>query len=185
MKLVYGIEGLDRLGKSTLIEGIKRALGFYQVIHFGKPEKLAYYQGETLDGKDAQEFSYQYDSFLNSMLLAGSGARLIFDRWHLGENVYAPMYRKYDGDYVFDLERKTELDENQHVRLILLTEDFRISKHFESDGESFDDTKRQEEQELFIQAFNKSTIPDKRIVCVTASNGQFRPKFEILEEAIK
>ena len=28
-KQVYGIEGLDRLGKSTLIDGIKQREGFY------------------------------------------------------------------------------------------------------------------------------------------------------------
>jgi len=28
-KTVYAVEGLDRLGKSTLIEGIRQALGYY------------------------------------------------------------------------------------------------------------------------------------------------------------
>ena len=31
-KFVYAIEGLDRLGKSTLIEGILQKLGYFQVM---------------------------------------------------------------------------------------------------------------------------------------------------------
>ena len=44
MKFVYAIEGLDRLGKSSLIEDIINQQGFYQVIHFGKPKVLQVYQ---------------------------------------------------------------------------------------------------------------------------------------------
>jgi hypothetical protein len=40
LKDIYIIEGLDRLGKSTLIKNIQHRFGFYQVIHFGKPEIL-------------------------------------------------------------------------------------------------------------------------------------------------
>ena len=31
---------------------------------------------------------------------------LIFNRSHLGETVYSPLYRGYSGDYVFDIEKK-------------------------------------------------------------------------------
>jgi hypothetical protein len=114
------------------------------------------------------------------------GARIIFDRAHLGEMVYAPLYRGYDGTYVFDLERIYAMDCAFRVRMILLTEDFTISKHFVEDGQSFDPTKRQEEQDKFISAFNSSIIPDKRIVCVTdPSTGQFKEQQQILEEATR
>lgn len=192
MKTVFAIEGLDRLGKSTLIEGIKNQLGFYQVIHFSKPEKLDWYTNEcTIDkvsgipATSTPQFLYQLESFKNSMILAKSGARLIYDRWHLGEAVYAPLYRGYPGDYVFGLEQRMEMGAVNDIRLILLTEDFNRSKHFVSDGESFDDTKRRDEQELFIKAFNKSIIKDKRIICVTDLNGNYRNKNEILKEALK
>lgn len=186
VKRVFGIEGLDRLGKSTLIEGIKNQLGFFQVVHFSKPEVLDAYE-KNIDHliPGHQLLSYQTDSFTNSMLIAKSGARVIFDRWHLGEVVYAPMYRGYHGDYVFDIERAALMDQCKSVRLILLTENFDHSIHFESDGESFDDSRRREEQEQFIQAFTRSIIPDKRIICVTGPDGNFRSKEEILEEALK
>ncbi|WP_407305333.1 hypothetical protein [Acinetobacter sp.] len=187
-KFVYAVEGLDRLGKSTLIEGIKQKLGFFQVIHFGKPERLDAYKGSVASipaEADPQLYNYQAVGFRNSMKLSQSGARIIFDRWHLGEAVYAPLYRKYDGDYVFDMEIRFNLDQTNMVRLILLVEDFDVSRHFISDGDSFDDTKRQEEQSLFIEAFNKSHVRDKRIVCVTdRQTGLFRSTESILKDAL-
>jgi thymidylate kinase len=188
-KQVFGIEGLDRLGKSTLIQGILDKLGYYQVIHFSKPQKLQAYENSAwVSGVPAgqeQVYHYQHESFLNSMLLAVSGARIIFDRWHIGEAVYSPMYRGYSGDYVYDLERRLNID--YVPRLILLTEDFKTAKHFVDDGNSLGPVeKREREQELFIAAFERSRICDKRIICVTDTQfGGFRPKQSILEEALK
>jgi len=192
-KQVFGIEGLDRLGKSTLIDGIRQKLGYYEVIHFSKPQKLKAYEhsrawinGVQVPDESAQAFEYQRAGFLNSMLLANSGARIIFDRWHIGEAVYAPMYRGYDGDYVFQQELDTGLVETDNVRLILLTEDFRIAEHFVDDGNSVGPAwKREEEQGRFIAAFERSNIRDKRIICVTdQAFGSFRSKDWIMHEAL-
>lgn len=187
-KTVYAVEGLDRLGKSTLIDGIRDALGYYEVVHFSKPQKLARYANTAgVPGVPAgvqQVYHYQHESFLNSMLLAKSGARIIFDRWHLGEVVYSPMYRGYSGEYVYGLEKL--LGENADLRLILLTEDFDVARHFVDDGHSLgtvDD--REEEQARFVNAFNRSSICDRRIICVTDPGlGGFRPKDQILTEAL-
>lgn len=189
MKFVYAIEGLDRLGKSSLIEDIIEHQGFYQVIHFGKPKDLKVYSEAYSVGSVGASrgplYAYQYYTFLNSMKLANSGARLIFDRWHLGEAVYAPLYRGYPGDYVFDLEARYQVADQNMVRLILLVEDFTISKHFVSDGGSFDDSKREAEQQMFIDAFNKSTITDKRMICVTdPATGEFRSRLDVMKEAL-
>jgi hypothetical protein len=150
------IEGLDRLGKDTLISGIQHARGFHQVIHYSKPLELRCYEpcptGMTAaEMKQVSLLQYQTNSFrtMFSLLRDAVYAPLIMNRAHLGERVYAPLYRGYSGDYVFNLEVNFGMRENRSVRLILLTEDFRTSKHFSSDGESFDDDKRQIEQELF------------------------------------
>lgn len=188
---VFAIEGIDALGKSTLINSIKNRLGFYQAIHFSKPEILDAYCADAdteADIKRNAQYFYQRHSFDESMILAKSGAKLIFDRWHLGECVYAGAYRKYDGEYVFDLEKNHELDKVEHIRLILLTEDFDISAHFNDDGLSLGSSSRENrkvEQDLFIEAFNKSSILDKRIICVTdPKTGKFKTKEQILEEVI-
>lgn len=197
---VFAIEGLDRLGKSTLIEGIRNKLGYYEVIHFSKPQLLDVYKDvsgvhfygdkiipHTVPTESAQAFHYQRAGFLNSMLLAKSGARIIFDRWHLGEVVYSPMYRNYGGDYVFQQELDTGLAENVNVRLILLIEDFQLSRHSIDDGQGLGPwEKRKEEQHRFLKAFEKSNIIDKRIICVTSSGtGGFRAKEDILAEALE
>lgn len=174
----YLIEGLDRLGKDTLIKGIQNKRGVHQVLHYSKPERLDSYGGDLK--------TYQERSFRNmfSILSCATYAHVICNRAHLGECVYSPLYRKYDGDYVFELERDYGMHESTNVRLILLTENFSVSKHFVDDGLSFDISKRAEEQAMFVQAFDKSHIRDKRVICVTAPDGSFRPAGEILDEAL-
>lgn len=188
----YLIEGLDRLGKNTLIDGILNARGYYQVLHFSKPLMLNCYTpcptGMTADEMVSSQFyEYQNRSFrtMFSLLRDAKYSNLICNRAHLGECVYAPLYRKYDGNYVFDIERSFDMASNHSTRLILLTEDFSVSEHFVDDGLSFDTTKRKQEQELFIGAFENSIIPDKRIICVTDKNtGGFRSKESVLNEAL-
>jgi thymidylate kinase len=196
----YIIEGIDRLGKSTLIDNIRNELGYFEVIHFGKPQVLTYnqkivdrFKAEAADpSKYISEADipdiykiYQYDSFDNALRILKSDARLIFDRAHIGEAVYAPIYRNYSGSYVFDLERSHNAQDMRHVKLILLTENFEVSKHFVDDGESLDVTKRKEEQQLFIDAFNQSVFPNKKIVSVTDERtGEFRSALDILQDVI-
>lgn len=182
---VFIIDGIDRTGKDLLVQSIRHSLGYHEVIHFGKPEKLRIYEYFTNPLK-----TYQRDSFDNAMRLVKAAAkaevRLILNRSWLGEYIYAPLYRGYQGDFVFDLEREHELGASANIRLILLLEDFQASRHFTSDGQSFDDTAREEEQDLFIEAFNRSIIADKRMIWVTdPDTGQFKSKERILEEALR
>ena len=88
---VFFIEGLDRLGKSTLIEGILNSLGYYEVIHFSKPRELDIYNKLAavddllpLTDKHKSQFFYQQAGFINMAYLACGEGRIIFDRAHLG-----------------------------------------------------------------------------------------------------
>lgn len=184
------IEGLDRLGKDTLIQGIQHKRGYHQVLHYSKPAVLDCYVplGDTVTNKElsAAQKKYQERSFRTMMAILGTAkyAHIICNRAHLGECVYAPLYRGYSGEYVFDLERQFDL-RSAPARLILLTEDFENAKHFVDDGMSFDTSKRAAEQELFLEAFGKSHILDKRVICVTdPATGAYRDKESILEEAL-
>lgn len=189
----YLIEGLDRLGKDTLINGIQHQRGYHQVLHFSKPVMLECYtpeDGDPIENKRNALFRYQEASFrtMFSLLRDATYTHVICNRAHLGENVYAPLYRGYDGSYVFSLERAF-LNEDTSVRLILLTEDFDIAEELCSgivdDGESFDFSKRRAEQELFLAAFERSIIKDKRIICVTdPAMGGYKPRHWILQEAL-
>jgi hypothetical protein len=173
------IEGLDRLGKDTLIRGIQDRYGYHVVLHFRKPELLQCYEAEA-----SPQRSYQQASFATMFqLLHAPGAAIICNRAHLGECVYAPMYRGYSGDYVFGLEQQFGVGRLLDVRLVLLTEDFARSKHFVDDGQSLGTAdKREREQSLFLAAFEKSMVADKRVVCVTdAASGDFRSRSAILD----
>lgn len=183
-------EGLDRVGKDSLIEGIINSLGYYTVLHRSKPPSLKYYQALSINyPNNTPEFLYQQACFSQDMALLKnaelSKLKLIFNRSWIGEAVWANMYRGYDGNYVFDLEKIAGVDLLNDTRLILLTENFTTAKHFVDDGESLGPIeKREEEQKRFLCAFEKSNIRDKKIICVTNSSGEFRSKEEILMEAL-
>lgn len=186
---IFLVEGLDRLGKSTLIQGIIDRLGYHDVIHYSKPRVLgAYAHQASVDTQVSTPqalWLYQRASFENLFNLCDSKAKLIFDRAHLGEFVYSPLYRGYDGSYVFDLELQHNLHQRTDVRLLLLTENLERSTHFVDDGQSLGPVeKRLEEQVMFIKAFHRSHLVDKRVINVTAPSGTFRSKEDILEEAL-
>lgn len=182
------IEGLDRLGKSTLADNIQANYGHFQKIHFGKPLNLPHYSEHKKKFqhiKMSEAELYQRHSFENMFKLIDSDARIIFDRAHLGENVYSPIYRGYAGSYVYDYELSYDLGHRDDTLLVLLIEDFAIAKHFVDDGLSFDITKREHEQQLFLEAFNKSRFKNKKVVCVTdQACGGFRAPDQILLEVM-
>jgi hypothetical protein len=179
------IEGLDRLGKDLLIKGLQSRLGYHAIIHCSKPMRSEYYVRQS--DADALRL-FQVDTFrtMFSILRDTSLMRVIYNRAHLGECVYAPLYRSYSGDYVFDLEREFGASKFTDVRLILLTEEFEVSKHFSDDGKSLGPTdQRAKEQDHFLRAFASSTMMDKRVVNVTdVGTGEFRAPTAILDEVL-
>lgn len=168
------IEGIDRLGKSTLTKNIQNKLGYHQVIHYGKPERLDIYCGEGNELKYYQEALYK-----NMAKLIESDARFIFDRGMLGEEVYAPLYRGYTPNLnsIFSNTRTAD------TKLILLT-----TSNFDlcvDDGDSFNFNNKEKEQELFVKAFdNVDYIVKKVIIDVHDGNGNFKAPEIILEEAL-
>lgn len=180
------LEGIDRLGKDTLATNIQHRLGYHLVLHYSKPLVLDCYNSQ---GIRAAQQAYQLASFQSLFALLAettSSVPLICNRAHIGECVYAQLYRGYSGEYVFDLERNFEVSAFEHVRLVLLVEEFSRSKHFVDDGRSLGaPEKRRSEQALFLEAYRKSRFRDKRIVNVTGDDGRFRPPAEILDDALR
>lgn len=199
---IFIVDGVDRLGKSTLINNLQARLGPFMVVHSGKPPVLERFMNKKLNpsNKDlgatpeqlAQAaFQEEYFKQALNMIKYSGDAKIIFDRLHLGEMVYSPLYRKVVPNMVMAHENMVARNSLHNTnggfskaRLILLTEDFERSTHFQSDGESFDDTARPAEQAEFIKAFERSGIEDKRIICVTGRDGNFKPELEILLEAV-
>jgi len=169
------VEGVDRMGKSTLIKNLLNALGYHLVIHFGKPQVLDHYSKMT----DQPLKLYQVALYNQMFEMIERGDRLIFDRGHLGELVYAPLYRKYNADYVLEFEAAAD---TSNTRLVLLTtSDFSF---IEDDGLSIDFSKKEEEQDRFIHAFKRSSIVDKVIVDVS-KKGKYKEPKEILAEVLR
>ena len=177
------IEGVDRLGKGTLIEGLKNASGALACIHYEKPLLLEVYVQQAthmLSGHDEPASSaevsrlalelYQRDSFaLMFNMLSNVGVGLVLDRAHLGEMVYAKRYRGYDGSYVFALETTAgAISVAKDLLILLVASDL---SYLEDDGLSFDFNKRQEEQDDFIKAFESSSYHNKMMIDVTLRNG--------------
>ena len=186
------IEGVDRLGKDSLIRGIEDRLGHFQVLHYQKPELLDVYINDAQRNFDTTQVnaqvknsalkSYQIQSFRCMFHLLSSGGSFILNRAHLGEFVYAPRYRQYDGSYVFDLEQRfmNDLGSDFHETTLLVllhTSDFSFIK---DDGLSFDFERKEEEQIDFIRAFERSNIVNKLMLDVCDGNGGFAPKSQIL-----
>lgn len=93
---------------------------------------------------------------------------IIFDRAHLGETVYSPLYRGYTGDFVFQFEKDFIEGEHPETKLILFTdtvENVIARDKARGDGLSFtlDPEKKADELKAFDMAFENSWLDKKRI----------------------
>lgn len=113
-----------------------------------------------------------YDDMFKLMLSAKEkNINIIFNRSHLGETVYGPLYRNYSGDYVFDIEKNYVNELRNELYLITLTNDPHTIWN-RDDGKSF--YKNEEgiraEVEGFTRAHRLSKIKNKLMLNVgTAS----------------
>jgi thymidylate kinase len=179
------IDGIDRLGKSTLSQSILNELGYHLMIHYDKPKVLSAYTGQM--DANAARGHFQKECNVNMFKLLATNIPIIFDRTHLGELVYAPMYRAYSGEYVYrmelDLMDRKPFTFKDDIRLILLT-----TSNFDivtDDGQSFDFSKKEIEQQMFKAAFDKSYLIDKVLIDVHDGHGKFKSQKEILFEALR
>lgn len=196
MKLII-LEGGDRLGKSTLIEGICKHYNYDNMCirHFGKPRK-------NLDPKNILD--YQFECFTKEAKLlhkfievtGGDYHRyfddtMIWNRSHLGEFVYSQMFRNGNGDEIkkrllgweqFNITRMYEQDCKTYLVTLTADPKFFLEKE---DGNSFSKTleEKTKELELFKDAHEFSTIKNKLLVRVD-NNGEFKGKEEILLEVL-
>ena len=159
MKII--LEGLDRLGKTTITKELQNKLGFQKLTyHCTKPDKLRRYTGSAIGCP--LNLARQKAMYEEMFKVLESDVNIIFDRGHLGETVYSPGLRGYDGGYVFNIEKKYN---TEGVRLILL----HVDEHFEAE----DDGKSASAShcvlvsiEEFKRSFNSSSIVDKRMIKV-------------------
>ena len=152
--MVIVCEGLDRVGKGTQIQRIKRHLeekgSLCHVLHYS-----------NIKGSDVEKRSKEYyRQMFDIMRYSFNRFNLILDRAHLGEFVYSPLYRNYDGSYIFDLEKNYLLHDTYNgTKLIVFIDEAENLVHRE-DGFSFskDIEKKKEEIRRFDEAYDKSAL---------------------------
>ena len=173
MNKIIILEGPDNTGKDTqqklIIKNLYKEQGLvFQTFHFSNCPF------DT--NKEHINYSTKmYDDMFKTICLYNqNNISAIFNRSHLGEAVYSPLYRKYDGNYIFNIENKY-FEENQlnSVYLIvfvgnkdiIFSRDDKLSFYKDANGV-------QKEKEYFEKAFEKSKIPNKLKIDITGLNIQ-------------
>lgn len=93
---------------------------------------------------------------------------LILNRSHIGENVYAPMYRHTSGEWIFNIEKmwKRLYQESWKTLNLITFIDKPENLIDREDGLSFstDIEKKKEEIQRFISTTNQSNIENKYLI---------------------
>lgn len=163
MNIIF--EGPDNTGKGTQI----RLLNRYITENGNIPFHVLHYSGiKNKDPEKIQKLSSNYYAQMFD-ILETSGKDFILDRSHIGEAVYSPLYRRYSGDYVFELEK--EFDDVLKTCVLFLFIDTPENLIKRDDGLSFSTQveMKQKEVDLFKQAFQKTNISNKHLI--DCSNG--------------
>lgn len=161
--MIIMMEGPDNVGKSTQIKMLLKYL-------IDKPTYVIHFSGISgITSNESRKYSeLMYDDMFNIIKEANNNDRnLIFDRSHIGEFVYSPLYRNYSGEYIFDIEKKY-LDIIKNVYLFTFI-DNPVNLLKREDGNSFtiDVHKKEQEIDLFKEAYRKTNIKHKYIVDVS------------------
>ena len=178
------LEGPDNTGKDTqqklIIQKLYKKEGLvFQTHHFSncpfktKKDHIAYSK------KMYTDMFYAIQEYCNHEISA------IYNRSHLGEAVYSPLYRNYDGDYVFKIEKlfkdsvttyynkgkkyEDKILDNVYLivfvgdKNVIFSRDDKLSFYKDAEGV-------QKEREYFERAFEKSVIPHKILIDVTGKH---------------
>lgn len=171
--MIIIVEGLDNVGKGTQIAKIQQTMWPDSKFH------IMHYSG-IKSNKSPEQQKKENNAYYNDMfrilksLHFKENINLILDRSHLGELVYAPMYRKYSGDHVLELEEKysTDITFWDEIYLIVMYDNDVNNLIKRDDGLSFTTNKKKKEKEKnsFIEAFNKSKIKHKLLIDINDKN---------------
>ena len=155
------IEGPDNTGKDTQVKQIIKNFPnevFHMFHYFNLPFK------DDLE-KHKKYSAKMYDQMFKIMKEVPKDVNYIFNRAHLGETVYSPLYRGYLGDYVFDIEKKYTEYLRQELYLITLVNDPHLIMK-RDDGKSFYKSEEGIKGEIdgFARAHRKSSIKNKLLI---------------------
>ena len=183
MNTLVIIEGTDNSGKDTLIRNLKNYYKDILVdeVHFSRPR--------SRDNKNAaleqNDLFIAYANMINDV----DNRFIVFNRAWYGEYIYGTLYRERTKEDVEEIVKKCEKiidNDNNNVTFIQLYGDSDFLEK-NDDGQSLSEGKREmieEEKNLFMEIFDKSTIKKKLKINVT-KNGHFIPENEILNKVVE
>lgn len=150
------IEGPDRIGKSSLCKNIRKEFGT-EISYYSMHYDFVKYEDQL--GHDYKMYSDMF--WLMNELDKTENKRVICDRSHIGEYVYGSLYRGKLSTWIYDLEKKYNLD---NVLLVLLTTtvpEILLSRDDNNSLSNNDLCKINAELQFFNDAYEQSNIPNK------------------------
>lgn len=156
------IEGTDNTGKDTqqnlIIQNLKDIV-FHKIHYSSLPFK------DDINMHTSYSKKMYEDMFKMMMLCKDKDINIIFNRSHLGESIYSPLYRGYSGDYVFEIEKEFVNVLRENLYLITLTNDPHTIWN-RDDGKSFYKNEEEIRAEVdgFIRAHRLSKIKNKLLL---------------------
>lgn len=164
--MILIIEGMDSVGKSTLIKNLRKT-------HFLNPKTLVLHSSSPpeVPNQKTWEVDHYFSLFEEVEQADFIGYDVILDRAHLGAVVYGDLYRGGASNKIWELEKTFQFDSG-HVALLLLT-DSPEAGWARDDGMSNekDLTQYQNTRSKFIETFNRSIITHKLHLDVTENGG--------------
>jgi hypothetical protein len=117
------------------------------------------------DKSKIKDYSKQYYENMFSSFTKVQGS-FIMDRGHISEAVFSNMYRDYDGSYVFDLELKHNINDDNTFLIYLYDNPKSVMSREDGDSLSTTEAAIQEEINKFKCAVDKSNIKNKLVVYI-------------------
>jgi|688.fasta_scaffold176175_2 thymidylate kinase len=173
--MIYIFEGMDNCLKDTLIQLFRSSLPPQtQILKYNSPPR-------GLSNVELWQKAHFEDMFeLLKTSLNSSPRNLILNRAHLGEYVYSPLYRGYEGDWIFELEKSffggSDIYQPR-IKLFVFYDSENSRLRMREDGKSFSDNdfeNMNKERDRFLKAFEESMILHKKLFNLSDYLGDFK-----------
>lgn len=165
--MILIIEGMDRCGKSTLVEQLRKR-------YFTRPQTIVYHASSPpkVEDPSAWEVDHYEELFDAFDLMSFNGFDVILDRFHLGAIVYGQKYRDSDPAPIYEIDSEWANHMEEDCALLLLTDTTEAimsrddGASMESSAQEYDGTRA-----AFLEAFHNSEIAYKLHINVTDNGG--------------
>lgn len=140
-------EGQDRVGKDTQIKLLIKYINNYEYIHFKKP---------------SSKINAIRDIIINIKKIQENPNKIwIWNRSHISDYIYGKIYRKYNSDYIFDVEKKyKKIFENAYL-IFLFCDIKTLLEREDGQSPSGKEINKYKELNRYYSAIEKSIIQNK------------------------